>query len=120
MESQGYQSSDRKPHLCVLLGGLSGTEYLVSAVGLNQPAASKGVVLPGVTYDTSVKPNPSYTTIRYKTVVALLVLSSRLGWCSAFLNYMEGLPLDIVERAIEQAYAFFRFFIQFAKVLHNE
>lgn len=28
--------------------------------------------------------------------------------------------LDIVERAIEQAYAFFRFFIQFAKVLHTE
>lgn len=49
---RGYQSSDRKPHLCVLLGGASGTEYLVSTVGLNQPAAGKGVVLPGVRHTT--------------------------------------------------------------------
>jgi hypothetical protein len=43
-----------------------------------------------------------------------------IGLEFSLLYYMEGVQLDIVERAIEQAYAFFRFFIQFAKVLHNE
>lgn len=43
----------------------------------------------------------------------------RLGGCKVYFTIRKEFSL-ILERAIEQAYAFFRFFIQFEKVLHNE
>ena len=49
-----------------LLGGVDGTSFLVSPVGLFQPKAGKGVVVCGIVKDPS-KPDPAYITVRYKT-----------------------------------------------------
>lgn len=38
---------------CYLFGGYSGTDFLVKALGLEQPRASRGVVRCGVSFDAS-------------------------------------------------------------------
>ncbi|CAK9168367.1 unnamed protein product [Ilex paraguariensis] len=45
-----------------LLGGVDGTSFLVSPVGLFQPKAGKGVMVCGIVKDPS-KPDPAYITI---------------------------------------------------------
>jgi len=50
-----------------LLGGVSGTSYLVQCDGLFQPSAGRGVVRPGVTIDPA-RPDPRIKTIQYKTL----------------------------------------------------
>ncbi len=47
-----------------LLGGVSGNDFLVMSLGLYQPKAWRGVLALGVVYDSSLKPNPSYVTVR--------------------------------------------------------
>ena len=48
-----------------LLGGITGTDFLVSALGVDQPRAGRGVVNPGQVIDFGI--TPAVKTIRYKT-----------------------------------------------------
>lgn len=50
-----------------LLGGVSGTDFLVLARGVIQPRAGKGIIAPGVNFDFPWQ-DPTITTIRYKTL----------------------------------------------------
>jgi hypothetical protein len=47
-----------------LQGGTSGKYFLVSYVGLNQPAAGRGFVCPGINRLFGA-PDPSMTTVRW-------------------------------------------------------
>lgn len=49
-----------------LLGGYSGSQFLVQAVGLVQPAARSGCVCPGVTICVTSKADPRNQTIKYR------------------------------------------------------
>lgn len=49
---------------CYLWGGVSGTEFLVAPLGLDQPKAGKGVVSPGLVTEGTMP----IKTIRYKTL----------------------------------------------------
>lgn len=53
-----------------LLGGVKGSDFLVRAIGLVQPRARSGIVLPGVVLHESYcrGDDPRYTLIRYKTL----------------------------------------------------
>lgn len=52
--------------VCYLFGGVSGTDFLVTAVGCEQPAAGRGIVYPGVKRLFGER-CPS-KTVRYKTL----------------------------------------------------
>lgn len=58
--------SGTHPGFPYLLGGLSGTDFLMSALGVNQPRAGRGVISPGVTIPFGS--DPTIRHIRYKTV----------------------------------------------------
>ncbi|KAK2995371.1 hypothetical protein RJ640_029003 [Escallonia rubra] len=59
--------SESSPLSDYLLGGVSGTSFLVFALGLNQPRADRGVICPGVTASDGCQ-HPAVKTIRYKTL----------------------------------------------------
>lgn len=47
-----------------LLGGTAGMEFLVSAAGLDQPAAGRGIVTPGVLHPVGEVPKKNLTDER--------------------------------------------------------
>lgn len=47
--------------MCFVLSGLSGTDFLVSALGLTQPKAGRGIMLPSVFIHSGE--DPTVTTI---------------------------------------------------------
>ena len=49
-----------------VLGGISGTDFLVSALGLTQPKAGRGIVLPSVLIHEGE--DPTVTTISLVTL----------------------------------------------------
>lgn len=61
-----------------LLGGASGTEYLVAARGLEQPRAGKGVVRPGVErlYGTNTSQTIRWLTLGVSGSLFLKILSA--------------------------------------------
>ena len=82
------------PYLLLdLLGGASGTEYLVAARGLEQPRAGKGVVRPGVErlYGTNTSQTIRWLTLGVSGSLFLKILSAT-GEKPIYIYTSEGCP----------------------------